>query len=115
MGDHTSPCVLTLYIRSYSLMIFEWDSRKSEQNLRVRGFDFGFAALIFDSITLEREDDRDDYGEMRTIAIGQAEEVVLTVVYTDRLSARGEIVRRIISARRSNRRERQLYQEETEP
>lgn len=38
------------------------------------------------------------------VAIGQADGIHLTVVYTDRDRAR-----RIISARRSNRRERQVY------
>ena len=87
-------------------MEFSWDSRKSEANLALRGFDFAFATLIFDGPTLERADTRQDYGEPRVIAIGLAQGISLTVVYTDR-SAGG---RRIISARRSNRREREAYE-----
>lgn len=89
-------------------MRFGWDARKSERNLRERGFDFEFATLIFEGPTLEREDSRRNYGEQRVIAIGRAEGVALTVVYTDRAGV-GEIERRIISARVSNRRERQAY------
>jgi uncharacterized DUF497 family protein len=76
--------------------------------LRVRGFDFEFATLIFDGPILERADQRRDYGETRFIAIGLAQGIALTVVYTDRVES-GAWVRRIISARMSNRHERQTY------
>ena len=91
-------------------MRFDWDSRKSGRNLADRGFDFAFATLIFDGPTLERPDTREDYGEARLVAIGLADGIPLTVVYTDRTAADGgAVVRRIISARLSNRRERQAY------
>lgn len=89
-------------------MRFAWDLRKSEENLRVRGFDFEFATLVFEGPTLERQDQRRDYGEQRVVAIGLAQGNALTVVYTDRAEA-GVVVRRIISARMSDRRERQAY------
>ena len=89
-------------------MRFAWDRRKSAENLRIRGFDFDFAALVFEGATLEREDQRRDYGETRVIAIGLAQGIALTVVYTDRAES-GALVRRIISARLSNRHERQAY------
>jgi uncharacterized DUF497 family protein len=88
---------------------FAWDARKSDRNLRERGFDFEFATQIFDSPTLERTDSRRDYGEQRVIALGQAQGIPLTVVYTDRAGAGGEVNRRIISARKSDRREREAY------
>jgi uncharacterized protein len=84
------------------------DSKKSEHNLAERGFDFEFAALIFAGPTLERIDTRQDYGEVRRIALGLADAIPLAVVYTDRVEG-GEVVRRIISARVSSRRERQAY------
>jgi hypothetical protein len=90
------------------LVRFDWDPKKSERNLAERGFDFAFATLIFASPTLERIDTRQDYGEVRRITLGIADGIPLTVVYTDRAEA-GEVVRRIISARVSNRRERQAY------
>jgi len=92
----------------YSVVRFAWDPEKSERNLVERGFDFAFAASVFTGPTLERIDTRQDYGEVRRIALGVADEIPLTIVYTDRAEA-GEVVRRIISARVSNRRERQAY------
>lgn len=89
-------------------MRFDWDPDKSERNLTERGFDFAFATLLFAGPTLERIDTRQDYGEVRRIALGIADRIALTVVYTDRAEA-GDVVRRIISARVSNRRERQAY------
>jgi uncharacterized protein len=89
---------------------FEWDEAKSEANLRERRFDFGFSSLIFDGPILEVEDRRQDYGERRIVAIGIADEIHLTVVYTDRELGKGQTVRRIISARRSSRRERKIYE-----
>jgi uncharacterized DUF497 family protein len=90
---------------------FSWDSAKSDANFEERGFDFAFAPLIFEAPTLEREDTRRDYGERRIIAIGLAAGLELTVCYTDRPGAGRVVDRRIISARRSNRRERKAYRE----
>lgn len=91
-------------------MRFAWDRVKSARNFLERGFDFEFAAQVFDRPTLEREDDRRDYGERRFVAVGLADGVLLTVVYTDR-AGDGGAVRRIVSARRSNGNERKAYLE----
>lgn len=48
---------------------FVWDRRKSETNLSLRGFDFLFATQIFSGVTVERADDRRDYGEPRLAAL----------------------------------------------
>ena len=88
-------------------MRFEWDDAKNEANVQDRGFDFAFASLIFDGPTFEVEDRRRDYGERRMVAIGVADKIHLTVVYTDR---QGEVLRRIISSHRSNHRERTIYE-----
>ena len=85
-------------------MLFEWDQEKSERNRRDRGLDFADAALIFDGPTQTAIDERQDYGEERIIAIGVVDGIILVVVYTDR----GD-VRRIISARHANKRERELW------
>lgn len=84
--------------------MFEWDEAKSESNFSARGFNFSFAALIFDGPTLEMDDERTGYDERRIQAIGQVAKDILFVVYT----WRGE-VRRIVSARKANRRERNAY------
>ena len=89
-------------------MRLTWDPEKSDRNLADRDFDFAFAAALFAGPTLERIDTRQDYGEVRRIAIGRTDGILLTVVYTDRAEA-GEVVRRIISARVSSRHERQAY------
>jgi len=94
-------------------MVFTWNPAKSDLNLQERGFDFEFATLIFESVTVEKEDRRKDYGERRVVAVGLADGVPLTVVYTDRIGETGETIRRIISARRSNRRERRAYRKKT--
>jgi len=64
--------------------------------------------LIFDGPTLERDDTRRNYGERRIISLGLAQMVALTVVFTDRAEI-GGFARRIISARQSNRHERDAY------
>ena len=89
-------------------MPYSWNAAKSAANYRQRGFDFEFATLVFDGPTLEKPDQRADYGELRVVAVGLADGLHLTVVYTDRVAEDG-VVRRIISARRSNRRERKAY------
>ena len=91
-------------------MEFEWDDTKSDQTLHERGFDFGYAALIFDGQTIETVDNRRLYGETRIRAIGQIEQDVLVVVYTDR-----ENIRRIISARKASRKERLQWQSFVNP
>ncbi len=86
-------------------MVFEWDEAKSRRTLDERGFGFEYAARIFLTPTLERLDDRREYGEVRIQAIGRVGDDILFVVYTDR----GDI-RHIISARLANRKERRLWQ-----
>lgn len=85
-------------------MRFDWDPIKSERNRQERGFGFDFAALIFEGATIDWTDDRRDYGEARVRAIGEADGLVLYVVFTDR----GD-VRRIISARLASRKERDQW------
>lgn len=85
-------------------MEFEWDEAKSQHNFEERGFDFAYAAGIFDNLVLEATDSRRDYGEERIIALGSVGTNILVVVYTDR----GD-VHRIISARPANRKECDAY------
>ena len=85
-------------------MEFEWDLIKNWRNIEKHGIDFTDAVRIFKQPTLEVVDNRRDYGEKRISAMGMVEDVILYVVYTDRNG-----IRRIISARRANRRERRKY------
>ncbi|HJU09919.1 MAG TPA: BrnT family toxin [Candidatus Binataceae bacterium] len=83
---------------------YEWDKAKNLQNIAKHHIDFVEAVLIFESPVLEKVDRR--YGEERIAAIGITNGVELFVVYTWRGRNR-----RIISARRASRRERQKYSE----
>jgi uncharacterized DUF497 family protein len=85
-------------------MEFEWDDKKSEWTRHERGFGFERAIRIFAGRVHATPDDRRDHAEERFIAIGETEGEVLVVVYTDRGDAR-----RIISARRANRKERETW------
>jgi uncharacterized protein len=85
-------------------MVFEWDRAKSDRNESERGLPFELAVLLFDGLTIERVDERRHYGETRIRAIGVVGNMTLHCVYTQR----GE-VRRIISLRYANRKERDAY------
>ena len=85
-------------------MIFEWDEAKSHRNAVDRHLPFDLAVILFDNPTLEAIDDRQDYGEIRIKAIGVVRTLCLVCVFTDR----GD-VRRIISLRQANRKERDDY------
>ena len=90
---------------------FEWDEEKARTNLAKHRVSFLSAAEIFANEILERIDDREDYGEVRWIALGRAETEVFRVVYTwcgDRLI-------RIISAQKASRDERDIYHRQTLP
>ncbi len=83
---------------------FAWDVGKSERNRRGRGLPFDLAVVLFEGPVIEQIDNRRDYREIRIQAVGRVGGRVLLCVYTDR----GE-VRRIISLRYANRRERDAY------
>jgi hypothetical protein len=85
-------------------MAFEWDAAKHSANLAKHGIGFLDAVRIFEGPVLEKTDRRQDYGEDRIAAIGIAAGLELYVVYTIRNGKR-----RIISARRANRHEREAY------
>jgi uncharacterized protein len=60
-------------------LLFEWEEAKSRRNLNERGFGFEYAARIFLSPTLERLDNRREYGEVRNQAIGRVIDDILFV------------------------------------
>jgi len=86
-------------------MNYVWDRRKNRRNITRHGIAFEDAIGIFDGPTLEKVDDRFDYGEIRVYAIGVANGLEVTVIYTDV----SETERRIISAWRAERHERAAY------
>jgi uncharacterized protein len=86
-------------------MRYRWDDKKNLRNVELHGIAFEDASRIFDGPTVERVDDRFDYGERRVYAIGVVNGLEITVIYTDRT----EDERRIISAWRSEPHERRHY------
>ena len=90
---------------------FEWDEAKARSNLEKHGISFLTAAAIFSNERLERVDDREDYGEVRWIALGRVDIEVFRVVYT----WRAENLVRIISAQRANKDEEEIYYSEIFP
>ena len=83
-------------------MLFEWDERKRQANLAKHHIDFQDAMRVFDGPVFERVDSRQ--GEDRVVAIGSMAGIEIVVVYVTRGQRR-----RIISARRAHRNERQDY------
>lgn len=83
-------------------MLFEWDESKRQTNLAKHGIDFQDAIWVFDGPVFERVSRR--RGEDRVVAVGSMEGIEIVLVYV----IRGEL-RRIISARRAHRDERQDY------
>jgi uncharacterized DUF497 family protein len=86
-------------------MRFTWDPRKNAINAERHGIAFDDAKRIFDGPTVERDDDRFDYGESRVYAIGVVNGVEITVIYTDR----DDDQRHIISAWRAEPHERRYF------
>ena len=86
-------------------MIYAWDPKKNRRNMAHHGVAFEDAVKIFEGPTLERVDDRFEYSEVRVYAIGIVNGIEITVIYTD--VSRTE--RRIISAWRAERHEREAY------
>ncbi len=84
-------------------MKFTWHEEKRKINLNKHGLDFIQAYKVFDGMTFTFEDNRFGYGEQRFISIGLLNDVVV-IVHTETSE---EI--RIISMRRANKNEQELY------
>ena len=85
---------------------FEWDEAKNQANIRKHGIDFWDAVRVFGSPTLDRVDNRRDYGEVRVNSIGELDGLlVANVTHTDRDGRT-----RLISARLATTGERNAYQ-----
>ena len=85
---------------------FEWDDEKATTNIRDHdGVTFEQAATAFsDKFAVEWIDEREDYGEERSVFLGMTGGQLLYVAYTER----GTNIR-IISARRATRYEQDIY------
>ncbi len=87
---------------------FQRDDTKAAGNYANHGVRFEAAREVFqDPFALEWLDDREDYGEDRSIILGMVENRLLYVSHT----MRGEKIR-LISARGAEPQERRQYHEE---
>jgi len=86
-------------------MRYTWDERKDRSNIARHGIAFADAKRIFEGLTVERVDDRFDYGEVRVYAIGLVNGLEITVIYKDENDGK----RRIISAWRAEPHERRYF------
>jgi len=77
-----------------------YDPRKREKTLAERGLDFEDAEIVFQSVTVEIEDERKEYGEVRIICFGLLEERIVVIGYTPRGADR-----HVFSMRKANDRE----------
>ena len=93
-------------------MIFQWDDHKNAKNLRKHGIAFEDAIYVFaDPLSVTRTDVFE--GEARQQIIGLVDGLSLVlVVYTMR-DETGEMVTRIISARKATTQERRQYENGT--
>lgn len=83
-------------------MEFEWDEQKNAMNRKKHGITFEDAVRIFENQHLVFRSMKND--EIRYLAIGTVNEVILTVVFTHR-----DVRTRIISARKASKNERTTY------
>jgi len=87
---------------------YEWDERKRSANLAKHGVDFHDAGTFEWDTGLVMDDDREDYGESRRVAVGFIGVRLHVMAFT----YRGETVR-IFSLRKASNREVKRYVEKT--
>jgi len=92
--------------------LFSWDDAKNESNQRKHGVSFDAAKLVFDDPLHVTRQDRIENGEQRWQTIGMAGGVVLLPVAHTWYEADSGIEHiRIISARRTSKMERKIYEQ----
>ncbi len=85
-------------------MRIEFDEVKRNRTLAERGLDFGRAGEVFAGVNVTFKDDRAEYGEPRFNTVGILDGRMVVLAWT----TRGE-VRRIISMRKANEREKARF------
>lgn len=85
-------------------MEIEFDGAKRDKTLAERSLDFARAAEVFAGIHFTAPDSRQDYTEDRFITLGHLDARLVVLVWTPR-----DEVRRIISMRKANDREKAFY------
>lgn len=95
-------------------MLFTWDDEKEKINIKKHGINFSSAAAVFfDDDAIVETNYVDDYtGEERFDVIGLAAGHLMFVVYVERQHINEDsedVIFRIISARKANKREEKRY------
>ena len=85
-------------------MRYEWDEAKSRINFIKHGLSFEDAELVFAGPCVTFVDDRFDYGEERLITLGKLAGRLVVIAHAPRDEGT-----RIISMRKGNRREQEIY------
>jgi uncharacterized DUF497 family protein len=88
-------------------MLIEFDTDKSDTNIRDRGLSFERAASFDFETAVFAQDNRRDYGEIRFRALGYLDGRLHALVFTE--AATGI---RVISFRKANKREGLTYEQE---
>lgn len=89
--------------------MIEWDDAKDVENYRKHGVRFEEAARVFDDPLAVSEQDRIENGEQRWRTLGMAGGCVLLLVAHTVKIGDAEVIR-IISARRTDRKERNRHE-----
>ena len=87
------------------MVLYEWDEAKARQNFAKHGLRFEDVDRVFSGHCVTFEDDRFDYGEERLITLGLLAGRVVLIAHSPRDEGT-----RIISMRKANRREQEIYQ-----
>ena len=95
-------------------MRFEWDEDKDSSNYRKHRISFATATRVFDDPDYMTEQDREVDGEERWQMIGRVGDVTMLMVAHTVSDEEGDVVFRIISARRATVRERRRYEANTD-
>lgn len=90
-------------------MRIDFDPEKDSRNVQKHGLSLALAVGLDWDAALAWIDDRQEYGEVRMIALAPKTGILYYVAFVDRGT-----VRRIISLRRANRREVKHYVESSE-
>jgi uncharacterized protein len=81
-----------------------FDQVKRNETFSLRGMAFEDAEIVFLGKTVEIEDTRKNYGEVRVICFGKLQGRMVVVGYTQRNDAR-----HVFSMRKANQREQNFY------
>ena len=92
-------------------MRFEWDEAKNRHNIRKHKISFETAKLVFDDPLQRSIRDRIVEGEERWQTLGMIKGLIVVVAHTYR-EQNGELVIRIISARKATSAERRGYEDD---